>query len=112
LEKLLGKSMPANMIPGKKATIRHNFTYIPRGEVSSWTSDIDVAKGFYKQNSDEQRKYCIILMAHVSDNPGKLLQCDNALYRISNFSENDYEHEVLAIGRIKISSLIIELIEI
>lgn len=111
LEKLLGKSMPGMMERGEARTIKHNFTYIPKGEISSWTSDIAVAKGFFKQNSDERRKYSIILMAHVSDNPGKLLQCDNALYKISAFAYNDDEHEIVAIGNVKISSIVIQVLE-
>jgi hypothetical protein len=94
-------------VPGFKKKILKSFTFKPLFNVSSWTTDKFIAKDF---SIDPDFNFSIILYAQVSDNPGKLLQCDDGLYNIQDFSTNKREHEVIALGSVKVSSIMIELV--
>lgn len=92
---------------GFRKKILKSFTFTPKFNVSSWTTDSDIATNFSTEGTGKNGIVGIILYANVSDNPDKLIQCDDGLYNIIDFADNSHEHEVLAMGNIKVSSIVI-----
>lgn len=82
-------------------TLNYSGIFIPKKSASSWTTNKPSAIGFARQNESNVKMHCIVLIARVSDNPGKLLQCDNALYKFDFAESVTDEHEVIALGNIK-----------
>ena len=83
------------------------FTFTPltvRG-ATSWTIDADIAKNFSKQNSNRERRYQVTLIASVKDNPNRLMVGPGGLYTINDMSLHGLEHEVIALGDIKVSKI-------
>jgi hypothetical protein len=93
-------------VSGFRKKILKSFTFKPKFNVSSWTTKPSVAVNFALDNAATDL-FGIILYANVSDNQRKFLQCDNGLYKINDFAMNMQEHEVLALGDIKVNSVMI-----
>lgn len=90
---------------GKKVKLKYSGIYIPKKSVSSWTTNKNKAIDFATNNIRSGAIWSIILYAQVSDNPGKLLQCDNTLYQFSFAESVNDEHEVIAMGNITTSAI-------
>ena len=78
--------------------IETSFTFEPRSGISSWTSDMDVARMF-----SSGKKVPIILHARVQENPGTFVSGPEGFYKIRSFaSYADKESEVLAAGPVEV----------
>jgi hypothetical protein len=91
------------VMPG--TVLKYAGIFIPKKSASSWTRSRAKAISFAKENETTSKTYCIILMARTSDNSGKLLQCDDALYKFDFADGVDDEHEVIALGNITTHSI-------
>lgn len=82
---------------------RARFTFTPHAGSSSWTQVPDIAGRFIL---DEESEVGLILEAEVSDNPHKLLQCDDYLYTVGALGdEHGDEAEVVGLGPIKVRAI-------
>ena len=91
------------VVQGK--TLKYSGIFIPKKSASSWTTSKTSAIGFAKENESNAKMHCIVLIAQVSENPGKLLQCDDALYKFDFAESVSDEHEVIALGNIKMYAI-------
>jgi hypothetical protein len=101
VKKLFGKNF--DFKNSKKQTIRTPFKYIPLRLVSSWTTDLSVAKSFAEEDTDP---YGIILTADVDKNPW-LVDC-KVLYNYMFAANFVDERETIALGTVIVDSVSIE----
>jgi hypothetical protein len=84
----------------KKAT----FTFKPFSgvTVTSWTTNEETAMQF--ANDADEDDYQIVMIAKVADNEGKLIACDDGLYKINGL--NIKENETFAFENINVSMIL------
>jgi hypothetical protein len=81
-----------------------SFTFKPRPGLgaTSWTIYQETAVNFA---SDSAEDYMIVMVAEVADNKDKFIMSDDGLYRIDKLDLHADEHEVVALGNIKVSKI-------
>lgn len=100
----VGKDWKKQFAAGK-GSIKVDMTLPPPGGelVASWTTNIEVAKGFSAPPHGDTR-VGVIFYAKVKDNPDKFVD-GQALYAIPDFADWSGEAEAIGIGDIKVHKI-------
>ena len=99
--------LKANETIPDEGTLDVPIQYKPRtGATSSWSTDPFVAKDFANEHTSvSEFPYLILLEADPATNAQKFLAGDGGLYRLDITRDYRSEHEVLALGTIKVNKL-------
>lgn len=106
--KELDSILQIDLVP-QYGTFDKSFVYSPRFSGSSWTKDFDTADKFSRGMSTtffKKQDYCVILVANVNENEGKLVDFEEIYKLDKNILSNDSEKEVYAIGDVKVNKII------
>ena len=102
LEEFSDENIPKNEMIG---TIIKSFEFKPFDAVSSWTTDIEIARAFSGKNITGQNRFAVVLVADVSKNRNCFISGPQGLYKVKGFDDYEEECEVLGFGKIKVDSL-------
>jgi hypothetical protein len=88
--------------------MKASFTFKPRSKfgATSWTTQQETAINFASGDSVED--YQIVMVAEVANNKDKFIMGDDGLYNVHNLDVHADEHEVVALGNIKVTKIVWE----
>jgi hypothetical protein len=90
--------------------IEKSFVFKPKSKgSSSWSESKAEARNFALKNKNLvlEDSVNIVLVANHEDNKNKFLKCTNTLYKFFHFEDYEEEKEVIGLGDIKVSKIIV-----